>query len=51
MSREQMIEIVLEELDHEITIPTYQEQRVRKRLAAAFTRIEHEQPERRLKHE
>lgn len=51
MTKEQMIDIVLEELDHEITIPSYQEKRVRMRLAAAFARMEHGQPERRKENE
>lgn len=42
MTREQKIDITLEELDREITIATYQEKRVRKCLAAAFIRIESE---------
>lgn len=42
MTRDQKIDITLEELDREITIATYQENRVRKCLAAAFSRIESE---------
>lgn len=42
MTREQKIDIALEELDNEITIATYQEKQVRKCLAAAFARIESE---------
>lgn len=42
MTREQKVDITLEELDREITIATYQEKQVRKCLAAAFARIESE---------
>lgn len=42
MTREQKVDITLEELDREITIAAYQEKRVRKCLAAAFARIERE---------
>lgn len=42
MTREQKIDVTLEELDQTITIATYQEKQVRKCPVAAFARIESE---------
>lgn len=43
MTRKQRIDIILKELDNEITIPTYQENRVRKCLGLALTHIEEQE--------